>query len=328
MSHANAALTPKHRLKVAQLVVDHGYPISEVAARFQCSRPTVKRWAERYRAGEPMSDRSSRPHSSPNKTRPEVVKRIVSLRMRKRLGPLQLGALCGVAPSTAHRVLVRCKLNRLSYTDRATGEVVRRYEHPAAGEMIHVDVTKFGNIPNGGGWRFVGRKHGDRNRTATPGKPRSVWGEVKMGHCFVHTVVDDYSRVAYAEIHDDEKAETAAGVLRRAVAWFAERGVIAKRVLSDNGACYRSRLWETTCRELGVAPKRTRPYRPQTNGKIERFHRTMADGWAYSKHYLSEAERRAALPAWLHDYNHHRPHSATGGQPPITRCTNLPGQYS
>ena len=328
MSHANAALTPKHRLKVAKLVVDQGYPISEVAARFQCSRPTVKRWADRYRAGESMSDRSSRPHSSPNKTPLKVTKRIVSLRMRKRLGPLQLGALCGVAPSTAHRVLVRCKLNRLSYTDRATGEVVRRYEHCAPGEMIHVDVTKFGNIPHGGGWRFVGRKNGNRNRAATPGKRRSVWGDRKMGHCFVHTVIDDYSRVAYAEIHDDEKATTAAGVLKRAVAWFAERGVIVKRVLSDNGSCYRSKVWESTCGELGVRPKRTRPYRPQTNGKIERFHRTMADGWAYAKQYTRENERRTALPGWLHDYNHHRPHSAIGGQPPITRCTNLPGQYN
>lgn len=147
MVHPNAALTPRHRLQVARLVVDDGYPISEVAARFQCSWPTVKRWADRYRAGEPMTDRSSRPASSPNKTPQAVVKRVVSLRLRKRLGPLQLAALCGIAPSTAHRVLVRCRLNRLSYTDRATGEPVRRYEHPQPGDLIHVDVTKFGKHP-------------------------------------------------------------------------------------------------------------------------------------------------------------------------------------
>lgn len=174
MSHASAALTPKHRLKVARLVVDLGYSMSEVATRFQCSRQTVKRWGERYLAGEPMTNRCSRPHCSPNKTRPEVVKRIVSLRLRKRLDPPQLGALCAVAPSTARRVLTRCKLNRLSHTDRATGEVVQRYEYPTADDMMHVDVTKFGNILDGGEWRFVGTIHGARHRAATPGKPRSV----------------------------------------------------------------------------------------------------------------------------------------------------------
>ena len=328
MVHPNAALTPRHRLQVARLVVDDGYPISEVAARFQCSWPTVKRWADRYRAGEPMTDRSSRPASSPNKTPQAVVKRVVSLRLRKRLGPLQLAALCGIAPSTAHRVLVRCRLNRLSYTDRATGEPVRRYEHPQPGDLIHVDVTKFGNIPDGGGWRFVGRTRGRRHRASTPGKPKNAHYNPKMGHCFVHTVVDDYSRVAYAEIHDDEKPVTASGVLRRAVAWFGARGITVDRVISDNGSAYRSRLRAETCNEMGIVPKWTRPYRPQTNGKIERFHRTLADGWAYARHYVSERERRQALGRWLHDYNHHRPHSACGGLPPVSRLTNLPDQYN
>lgn len=328
MSHANAALTPRHRLKVAQLVVDDGLPIAEVAARFQCSWPTVKRWAERYLAGEPMQDRSSRPHTSPNRTPLDVVKKVVSLRLRKRLGPLQLATLCGIAPSTAHQILTRCRLNRLSYTDRATGETIRRYEHDHPGDLIHVDVTKFGNIPDGGGWRFVGRKQGNRHRTTTPGKPRNRHGEPTMGHCFVHTVIDDHSRVAYAEIHDDEKAVTAAGVLRRATAWFQDRGITVDRVISDNGSAYRSKLWLQTCGELGITPRWTRPYRPQTNGKIERFHRTLTDGWAYARHYLSEQERRNALGRWLHDYNHHRPHSACGGQPPVTRLTNLPGQYT
>jgi transposase InsO family protein len=133
--------------------------------------------------------------------------------------------------------------------------------------------------------------------------------------------------VAYIEICADEKAATAIGVLQRAVAWFADHGVTVERVLSDNGSAYRSYAWRDACAELGITPKRTRPYRPQTNGKIERFHRTLADGWAYTRHYQSEAERRAALPAWLHTYNHHRPHSAIGGQPPITRLTNLPGHH-
>jgi transposase InsO family protein len=143
----------------------------------------------------------------------------------------------------------------------------------------------------------------------------------------VHTVLDDHSRVAYAEVHDDETAATATVVLCRAVAWFALRGVIVLRVLSDNGSAYRSHLWRDTCTELGITPKRTRPYRPQTNGKIERFHRTLGDRWAFSRHYLSESERRDALPGWLHEYNHHRSHTAIGRRAPITRLTNVPGQY-
>jgi transposase InsO family protein len=144
----------------------------------------------------------------------------------------------------------------------------------------------------------------------------------------VHTVIDDHSRVAYAEIHDDETAQTAIGVLRRAVGWFGTRGVNVERVLSDNGACYKSYAWRDACAELHIQPKRTRPYRPQTNGKIERFHRTMTGEWAFARHYNNERTRRSALPAWLHTYNHHRQHSAIGKVPPITRLTNLPGQYS
>ena len=176
MSHANAALTPRHRLKVAQLVVDHGWPISEVAARFQVSWPTVKRWADRYRAGQSMQDRSSRPHRSPNKTSPTTAKRCIQLRLRLREGPVQLAYRIGVAPSTVHRILVDVHLNRLSHVDRATGEPVRRYEHDHPGAMLHVDVKKLGNIPDGGGWRYVGRQQGDRNRAATPAKPKNKHG--------------------------------------------------------------------------------------------------------------------------------------------------------
>ena len=229
--------------------------------------------------------------------------------------------------STVHAVLVRCRINRLARLDRATGEPIRRYEHPHPGSLVHVDVKKLGNIPDGGGWRYVGRRQGEKNRAATPDKPRNAHHNPKMGTAFVHTVIDDHSRVAYAEIHNDERAETAAGVLHRAVAWFAARGVKVERVLSDNGSAYRSRLWAQTCTELGITPKRTRPYRPQTNGKIERFHRTLADGWAYARCYTSETERRGELDGWLHYYNHHRPHTAIGCHPPITRLNNLSGQY-
>jgi len=330
VSHANAALTPRHRLRLARLIVDEGWPVSHAAAAFQVSWPTAKRWAQRYRqAGEAgMGDRSSRPHHSPRRTPQPVVRRIVHLRWKQRLGPVEIAARVGVAPSTAHQVLRRCRLHRLSHVDRATGEPVRRYEHDHPGAMLHVDVKKLGNIPDGGGWRYVGRTQGRHHRAATPGKPRNAHGNPKLGTAFVHTVLDDHSRVAYAEIHDDETAATAIAVLRRAVAWFAARGVTTERVLSDNGSAYRSHAWRDACLELGITPKRTRPYRPQTNGKIERFHRTLADGWAFRRMFLSESARRKALPGWLHEYNHHRIHTAIGRRPPITRLTNLSGQYS
>jgi transposase InsO family protein len=257
-----------------------------------------------------------------------VVRRIVHLRWKQRLGPVAIADRVGCAPSTAHAVLRRCRLNRLSHVDRATGEPIRRYERDRPGELIHVDVKKLGNIPDGGGWRYVGRVQGEKNRAATPGKPRSKHYNPVLGTAFVHTVIDDHSRVAYAEIHDDETAATAIGVLRNAVAWFADRGITVERVLSDNGSAYRSHAWRDACAELAITSKRTRPYRPQTNGKIERFHRTMADGWAFRRQYLSESARRKALPSWLHEYNHHRPHTATDNRPPITRLTNLSGQYS
>jgi transposase InsO family protein len=191
-------------------------------------------------------------------------------------------------------------------------------------------VKKLGNIPDGGGWRFVGRSQGYKNRPTTALRTgrRGVAGDLTTGHAFVHTVIDDHSRVACAEIHDDEKADTAIGVLRRAVSWFADHDVTVERVLSDNGPAYRSHAWRHACTGLGIKPKFTRPRRPQTNGKIERFHRTLADGWAFSRHYSSESARRAALPAWLHFYNQHRPQTAIGKVPPITRFNNLPGHYS
>ncbi|BDO41745.1 IS481 family transposase [Cellulomonas sp. NTE-D12] len=330
VSHANAALTPRARLRLARLIVEEGWPIALAARRYDVSWPTAKRWAQRYAAmGEAgMGDRSSRPHRVANRTPQYLVRQVVHLRWKKRLSPIAIGARLGMPASTVHAVLTRCRLNRLSHVDVRTGEPIRRYEHDHPGAMIHVDVKKLGNIPDGGGWRFVGRAQGDRHRAATPGKTKNAHYSPKMGTAFVHTVIDDHSRVAYAEIHDDETAATAIGVLRRAVSWFAARGVIVQRVLSDNGSAYKSHAWRDACTDLGITAKKTRPYRPQTNGKIERFHRTMAADWAFARHYPSETARRAALPGWLHQYNHHRPHSAIGKVPPITRLTNLAGQYS
>jgi transposase InsO family protein len=324
VSHANAALTPRARLRLARLVVEQGWPVARAAERYDVSWATANRWARRYAQTGPagMTDRSCRPHRSPGRTPAPVVRAIVRLRWRKRLGPVAIGAQLGVPASTVHAVLVRCRVSRLTQLDRTTGEPVRRYEHPRPGSLLHVDVKKLGNIPDGGGWRFVGKAQGRRNKHR-----HSPGSHPRTGNAYVHTVIDDHSRLAYAEIHDDETTATAVAVLRRAVSWYAARGVTAERVLSDNGACYRSKLWAQTCAELGIRPKKTRPYRPQTNGKIERFHRTLADGWAFQRFFPSESHRRKALPGWLHEYNHHRPHTAIGNLPPITRLTNLPGQY-
>jgi transposase InsO family protein len=332
MSHANAALTPRARLRLARLIVDEGWSVSMTAKMFQVSWPTAKRWSSRYAESGPaaMADRSSRPHRCPAKTPPVLVRRIVRLRWRLRFGPVQIAGRLAMAASTVYAVLVRCRINRLRHIDRVTSEPIRRYEHPHPGAMLHVDVTKFGQIPDGGGHRYLGRAQGKKNAIATAHRTGHRGGDSRalVGVAYVHTVIDDHSRVAYAEIHTDEKAATAIGVLRRAVAWFAARGVTTERVLSDNGSCYRSHAWRDACHDLRITPKKTRPYRPQTNGKIERFHRTLADGWAYARFYPTNSARVAALTPWLHYYNHHRLHTAIGNQPPISRLTNLPEQYS
>jgi transposase InsO family protein len=331
VSHANAALTPRARLRMARLIVEDGWKPSEAAKMFMVSAPTARKWAARFRAEgvAGMQDRSSRPRSCPHKTPAAVVRQIVRLRWRHRLGPVQVSGRLGIPASTVHAVLVRCRINRLSHIDRVTGEPIRRYEHPYPGSMLHVDVTKFGNIPDGGGHRFVGREQGARNKRETAHRTGYRDGSYRalVGTAFLHTVIDDHSRVAYVEICSDERSETAIGVLERAVAWFADRGVSVERVLSDNGSCYRSYAWRDACAALGIKPKRTRPYRPQTNGKIERFHRTLADGWAYARFYESDQQRRDALPKWLHFYNHHRIHSSIGGTP-ISRLNNLPGHHT
>ena len=257
MSHANAALTPRARLRLAQLIVERGWTHAAAAKMFMVAPRTAKKWADRYRleGAAGMTDRSSRPRSSPTKTPPDVVRQIVRLRWRHRLGPVQIAGRLGMQASTVHAVLVRCRINRLSHVDRVTGEPLRRYEHPYPGSLIHVDVTKFANIPAGGGHRYVGRQQGLRNQRATPNLPRGNDYKPRVGTAFLHTVIDDHSRVAYAEICTDERATTAAGVLKRAVAWFADHGVTVERVLSDNGSCYRSFAWRDTCSELGIVHK-------------------------------------------------------------------------
>jgi transposase InsO family protein len=320
--HANAPLTELGRLRLARCVVEDGWPVRRAAERFQVSPTTAGRWAARYReqGAAGMADRSSRPHRSPNQTRPVVERRILHLRRSRRLGPAAIAGRLGMHASTVHRVLTRCGLPRLAAVDLATGEPIRteparRYEYQRPGELVHIDIKKLGRIPDGGGWRAHGR-------AARPGHHRGV------GYGYVHAAVDDHSRLAYAEILPDEQAATAAGFYIRAHAWFAAAGISVVRVITDNGPAYRSTLWRTTLADAGVKAKYTKAYRPQTNGKVERFNRTLALEWAYAKAYRSETARRKALPGWLHTYNHHRPHTALGGKPPTSRVPNLSGQNS
>jgi hypothetical protein len=318
------------RLRLARCIVDDGWPVARAAERFQVARTTAARWAGRYRAegATGMAGRSSRPQHSPRRTPAPVVRKIVHYRTKKRLGPVQIAPLAGVAPSTVHRVLVRCGLNRLSWMDRATGQAVR-YEYPAPGGLVHVDIKKPGNIPAGGGWRALGRTRGSRNRHADKSSGRfSRQHQPLHGHACIHSALDDHSRLTYSEIHDDQTGQTAAAFWLRAHTWFTAHGITTERVLTGNGSCYRGFAWRDALAATGARHPRTRPYRPQTNGKIERFHRTLISEWAYARPYNSESARRAALPQWLHHYNHHRPHTALAGSPPISRCTNVPEQNS
>jgi transposase InsO family protein len=317
MPHRNAPLTETGRLRLARCVVEDGWPLRRAAERFQVSVTTTKRWADRYRAhGEAaMADRSCRPHRSPRRTPTRTERRIIKVRIARRWGPARIAGLLGLNPATVHRVLVRYRLNRLAWTDRATGRVIRRYEHQAPGDLIHVDIKKLGNIPEGGGHKMLGRQAGRKTRSGA-------------GYSYIHTAVDDHSRLAYSEILTDEKKETATAFWTRAQTFFTACGITVTRVLTDNGACYKSHTWRDALAAAGITHKRTRPYRPQTNGKVERLNRTLVEEWAYARPYRSETERREAFPAWLHTYNHHRGHTALKGQPPASRVPNLAGQYT
>jgi transposase InsO family protein len=326
--HRNAPLSETGRLRLARCVVEDGWPLRRAAERFQVSHTTAARWAGRYRqAGAAgMADRPSRPHASPRRTPPRTERRIVGLRVSRRLGPARIAARLGLHASTVHAVLIRYGCPPLAHLDRGSGAAVRRYERQRPGELVHVDVKKLGNIPDGGGWRVTGVAQGLKNKRATTSLRHGKTSHPVIGYSYLHTAIDDCSRLAYTEILADERKETAAAFLARAHAWYAAAGIIIERVLSDNGACYRSRDWAAACAELGITHKRTRPYRPQTNGKVERYHRTLADEWAYAQPYATETQRRAALDPWLHIYNHHRGHTALGGLPPASRVTNLSGQ--
>jgi transposase InsO family protein len=333
--HRNAPLTETGRLRLARCIVEDGWPVARAAERFQVSRPTATRWAARYREHGPagMVDRSSRPRRSPRRTPQPMVRRIVHLRWKQRLGPVAIAGRVGCAPSTVHRVLVRCRISRLWHVDRVTGEPIRRYEMTRPGELVHVDIKKLGNIPDGGGWRKLGRPAGRRNSHAhrDPARPRkkgSGGGHPNLGYCYVHSAVDGYSRLAYSEALDDETAATALAFWARARTFFAGHGITVERVLTDNGSAYCSHAWRDEHARLGIRHSRTRTRRPQTNGKVERLNRTLLEEWAYKRLYISEKARRAVLSGWLHHYNNHRPHTALGNLPPITRCTNVSGQYS
>jgi transposase-like protein len=327
--HPNAPLSPEGRFRLVRLIVVDGWPVARAAERFQVSRTTAYRWLGRYRqlgrAG--LVDRSSRPHRMPRLTPAPIVRKILHLRTTRRWGPVGIAARLGLAASTVHRVLVRVGRNRLAWTDRATGQPVRRYEHPDPGCLIHVDIKKLGNIPQGGGHRVHGRQAGRRFSQADHSSGQTnPYRNPRRGYGYVHAAVDDHSRLAYVEVLADEQAITACGFWTRAHAWFADQGIIIQRVLTDNGSCYRSRNWRALLASQHVTHHRTRPYRPATNGKVERFNRTLLQEWAYARPYRSEQARRAALPAWLHRYNHHRPHTALGGHPPTSRVPNLSGQ--
>jgi transposase InsO family protein len=319
--HRNARLTRWGRQELVRRIAA-GTPIAHVAIEMNVSRPTASKWWRRFCEdphGDWSRDRSSRPLSSPHRTPKKLEAKIVKLRRARKLGPARIAGQLGVPASTVHRVLARNGLNRLAWMDRPTGRLIRRYEHDQPGDLVHVDIKKLGRIRPGGGWRVHGRDSEQHRATR-----RST----RVGYEYIHTAIDDHSRLAYSEILDDEKADTAVAFWQRARLWFADHGITATAVLTDNGACYQSFAWRDELAAHGIKHRRTRPYRPQTNGKVERFNRTLCDEWAYVRPYRSASHRRRALASWLHTYNHHRCHTAIGGHPPITRVNNLPGQYS
>jgi len=314
--HGNARLTPVGRLTLV-MRIESGRPVAHVAAEMGISRPTAYKWWRRWQDdGEAgLIDRSSRPRSCPHQTPPEIEAQIVELRTTLKRGPARIGGQLGVPASTVHRVLCRLGLNRLAWLDRPTGQVIRRIHTDHPGELVHIDVKKLGRIPDGGGWRAHGRE------AVRAGREKKT-----RGMSYVHSAIDAYSRLAYSEIHDDEKGVTCAAFFERAQAWFAEHGVDAiDAVLTDNAKNYLGK--DFTAALDGIRHKRTRPYTPKTNGKVERFNRTLLEEWAYVRVYLSDEERTAALDDWLHLYNHHRHHTAIGG-PPIARVNDLLGQYT
>ena len=309
MAHTKARLTPFGRRLLVDRIEQLGWPVALAAESAGVSRQTAYRWLGRWRGeGEAgLEDRSSRPHRCPTRLPVDVEELIVADRLTEKEGPHLMAGRLGLARSTIYAVLRRRGLSRLSTLDRVSGVPIR-YVKDCPGELVHVDIKKLGRIPDGGGWRV----HGMENRGTRQ----------KVGYEFVHSMVDDHSRVDYTEVLDSEDAAACAGFMLRAAQWFATYGFRIERVMTDNAWAYQSSAFQTVLDTIGATHKRTRPYRPQTNGKVERFHQTMLRGWAYKRPYNTNQQRRDALADFLNKYNHTRPHSELGGQPPMTVLVN------
>jgi len=317
VSHGNARLTVHGRLLIVQRH-QAGWPKAHIAAAMGVSRKCVRTWIERFTAeGEAgLRDRSSRPHHSPTRTPIDLESRIVQLRRRERRGPEWIGAELGVPARTVSRVLARQAVPKLAVLDPITGEVIRaskvtavRYERGRPGELVHMDVKKLGRIPDGGGWKAHGRA---MSRTRQQKNTR-------VGFDYVHSLVDDHSRLAYSEVLPDEKGPTCAAFLDRAISYFAQHGITRiERLMTDNAWAYRYSLRET-CARHGIRQVFIRPHCPWQNGKVERLNRTLQAEWAYRQVFTSNDDRAAALAPWLEQYNTQRRHSALGGLPPISR---------
>jgi transposase InsO family protein len=318
--HGNARTCPKSRELIARRVLEDGWPLAAAAEAAGVSGVTARKWVARFReegAGG-LSDRSSAPRRVPNRTAAARVQAIEALR-RLRMTAAEIAELLKMPLSTVSLWLKRIGLGKRSRLDPV--EPPNRYERRRAGELVHVDVKKLGRILRPGH-----RVTGDRSSRKLKRFGDQVLGVA--GWEFVHVMVDDYSRLAYVEVLDDERGVTAADFLRRGVAWFAQRGITVKRVLSDNGSCYRSRWHSQACHELGLRPILTRPYRPRTNGKAERFIQTPQNEWAYGRVFANSAERTAALQPWLNHYNYTRPHRSLTHKPPSSRINNVLRNYS
>jgi len=319
--HGNAALSWRSRRQLARRVVEQGWTLTAAAEAAGVSVRCARKWVGRYRDGDrQLFDRSSAPRRTANRTQPERIEVIAKLR-GLRMTAAEIAETLRMPLSTVSGILTRIGLGRLG---RLGLEPAVRYERSRPGELVHIDVKKLGRIERGAGkrWRDGLRQHYSGSYTDAAGRRHK-----SAGWEFVHIAVDDYSRLAYAEVLPDEKATTAVGFLRRAAAFYRRYGIEIERVITDNGAAYISIAHAIACRRLRIKHLRTRPYRPQTNGKAERFIRTMLAAWAYGAIYGSSRERTAALDGWLWHYNHRRRHSALGHQPPLSR-TNVLGSYS
>jgi transposase InsO family protein len=321
--HGNAALSLNGRRRMVLRVVEQGWSITKAAAAAEVSERTCSKWVGRYRVDGELGliDRSSAPRRVPNRTEEHTILAICALRRLRFTGP-EIAEVLGRPLSTVSGILTRIGMGKLG---RLGLEPAVRYERRRPGELIHIDVKKLGRIQGGAGKRVRDglRHHYNPTFTDKEGRRRNT-----VGWDYVHIAIDDATRLAYAEVLSDEKGVTAVGFLRRALAFFARHGIQAERVITDNGSAYRSAVHAIACRTLGLRHVRTRPYRPQTNGKAERFIRTLLGGWAYGPIYGTNTERARALDRWLWHYNHRRRHSALGHQPPITRLNNLLGTYT